>query len=456
MRADAFRHAFQAGLWRDAAAAPAPDLAKHHADKLLRAAALEDADDWAGLSQLTDLQLSLNEGPAAIRSLLAAIPLAPPEALDELLEAAYAALRGADPDEAAAILQALSARFPGERQAFDDALAAAPGAGPAPEHGDGRQQMLISCLAEACAAAGHWDAAVDRFMRVPGGHGVLPENLSELARCVGRRYAPERALRFRAPGGPRRVFDLFPYNGELLALKIRLDETASWVEKFIIVEARKTFSGLDKPLYYLEHKAELEAYADKIVHVVVDAAPPELTLAWAREFHQRDSAVLGLSGLCAPDDLVLISDVDEILRREVVEAFDGVAASAELRTFRMFLNCEVVRETRPRKTAMVRARLLADNGSNYLRLGLARYHRRHSVRGAGWHFTSVNDAEVLEMKFKSYSHEENAHLDRPALEARLERMRTGGLKADQFRREIDDSFPGYIRRNQDALARFIL
>ena len=105
---------------------------------------------------------------------------------------------------------------------------------------------------------------------------------------------------------------------------------------------------------------------------------------------------------------------------------------------------------------MVRARLLADNGSNYLRLALARHHRRYSVHDAGWHFTSVNDAEVLEVKFRSYSHEENAHLDRLALERRLGRMRAGRLKADQFRREIDDSFPSYIRRNRDALARFIL
>ncbi len=129
MWADAFRHAFQAGLWRDAAAAPAPEPAKHHADKLVRAAALEDARDWAGLSQLTDLRLSLNEGPAAARSLLAAIPLAPPEALDDLLEAAYAVLRVADAADAVAILEALRDRLPGERDAFDDA-------GPAPDPGD--------------------------------------------------------------------------------------------------------------------------------------------------------------------------------------------------------------------------------------------------------------------------------------------------------------------------------
>ena len=407
------------------------------------------------------MRLGLDQAAAASRSLLAAIPLAPPQALDDLLGAAYAVLRGADPSDANAILEALRGFFPEDDEAFAGALSAArggpdPGPGAPPDPADSRRPMLISCLAEACAATGQWAAAVARFMLVPGGHGVLPENLSELARCVGRRYGPERALQFRAPSGGRRVFDLFPYNGELLALKIKLDETAPWIEKFVIVEARKTFSGMDKPLYYLEHKAELEAYADKIIHVVVDGSPPELTSAWAREFHQRDSAVLGLSGLCAPDDLVLISDVDEILRREAVEAFDGVAASAELRTFRMFLNCEVVRETRPRKTAMVRARLLADNGSNYLRLALARHHRRYSVRNAGWHFTSVNDAEVLEVKFRSYSHEENAHLDRLALERRLGRMRAGRLKADQFRREIDDSFPSYIRRNRDALARFIL
>lgn len=46
---------------------------------------------------------------------------------------------------------------------------------------------------------------------------------------------------------------------------------------------------------------------------------PETTSTWTREFHQRDAIRQALAD-CAPDDLVHISDADEIPRAEALLA----------------------------------------------------------------------------------------------------------------------------------------
>ena len=46
-----------------------------------------------------------------------------------------------------------------------------------------------------------------------------------------------------------KVIDLFPFFNELDLLEIRLNSLDPYVDCFILSEATKTFSGLDKPLY---------------------------------------------------------------------------------------------------------------------------------------------------------------------------------------------------------------
>ena len=51
-----------------------------------------------------------------------------------------------------------------------------------------------------------------------------------------------------------KVIDVFPFFNELDLLEIRLNSLDPYVDCFILSEATKTFSGLDKPLYYQENK----------------------------------------------------------------------------------------------------------------------------------------------------------------------------------------------------------
>ena len=113
------------------------------------------------------------------------------------------------------------------------------------------------------------------------------------------------------PGRPR-VFDCFTFFNELDLLEVRLNELAPVVDVFVIAEATRTFTGKEKPLYFKENSARFAPFLDRMVHVVVDDFP-DTSSSWTREIHQRDCVRRGLAS-AGPEDILLLSDVDEIPR----------------------------------------------------------------------------------------------------------------------------------------------
>ncbi|MGQ0677791.1 MAG: hypothetical protein ACT4N4_17135 [Rhodospirillales bacterium] len=106
-----------------------------------------------------------------------------------------------------------------------------------------------------------------------------------------------------------RIFDCFPYDGEeILDLRLRL----LWdvVDWFVIGEAELTHSGPPKALRF---DARRHAWAmPKIRYLRMTAADfAQCAGNWQRENMQRIELKRGL-GDAAPNDVVMVSDVDEI------------------------------------------------------------------------------------------------------------------------------------------------
>ena len=114
-----------------------------------------------------------------------------------------------------------------------------------------------------------------------------------------------------------RVFDCFPFFNELDVLEIRLSELDALVDHFVIVEATRTHTGKQKPLYFADNRKRYDRYAHKIIHVVVDDLPEGQADHWGREIFQRQAIVRGL-GDARPDDRIISSDCDEIPKPDVL------------------------------------------------------------------------------------------------------------------------------------------
>ena len=97
-----------------------------------------------------------------------------------------------------------------------------------------------------------------------------------------------------------RIFDCFTFSNELDLLEFRLDLLSPVVDQFVIVEAPRTHSGLEKPLVFQENQRRFERHLDKITHVVVDDLPSPIPDRWVPEQFQRQAIVRGL-GDADPD-----------------------------------------------------------------------------------------------------------------------------------------------------------
>lgn len=142
---------------------------------------------------------------------------------------------------------------------------------------------------------------------------------------------------YRAPTtGPvppdRRVYDCTWVNKELDMLRGRMDELDSVVDKFVVVESPMTFGGKAKPLFFKDAIAtKFAKYQSKIVHVVVNATAEFASMKpFDKQAYQRSHIMLGLEAAGArAHDIVLASDVDELVRASTIEYIRDVVPDSE-------------------------------------------------------------------------------------------------------------------------------
>jgi len=443
---------------------------KAFADKLAVVAELRGSDPappWPRARQGLDFLLIHQQADLAAKLLAAWLWRAEPledDALSEALALMGTLFHHLDVHRSAALLTALERHVAGApaldaiRTTVAGLIGGTLDTSPAPGGAIQALRDLQYCLALACAGAGGWTAAIERLGGMSLEHKRDLGVRNAMARSVGRLVLERAPLRFRRAGRRRRIFNLLPFDNEGLMLQLRLKTMASWVDHFVIVESSSTFTGQPKPLYFQQMREQFAAYGDKILHVTVEDFPPCISSPWGRDFYQRDMAISAISGLCAEDDLVLLTDADEIVRREPIETFDGEFAGLRMETFRYFLNNRLIAERDEQRGAgaVWKARHLKEHGSSYARFVLSQYDPERWIYDAGWHFTSIYDPHGLERKIKSYAHQEYAHRDRAHFEQVLEQIRNGRMEPGWERIEVDASFPPFIQRARHKLARFIL
>lgn len=248
------------------------------------------------------------------------------------------------------------------------------------------------------------------------------------------------------------LVDCFTFFNELDMLDLRLHEMAGVVDRFVLVEATRTFSGKPKPLWFAENRDRFAGFP--IEHVVVDDMPTGRD-AWAREAHQRDAIVRGLGGL-APDDVVILSDVDEITRGAVLPWLkDECPAVCGLEMDFCYYRVNWLVGKWDQAKAMRRSYLhgrLPDG----IRKG--RYADGATavpaVADAGWHYSYMGGTDAIRQKIDAYSHQEfnlPAYTDPAHVE---ECIRSG---RDLFGRfpltpVADPDVPAYLAANRERYA----
>ncbi len=209
------------------------------------------------------------------------------------------------------------------------------------------------------------------------------------------------------------VYDCFPFFDELDLLEIRLAQHDSQVDRFVLCESTTTHMGDPKPLYFAEHRSRYGPWLDKILHLVYE--PPEGDYnPWIRENEQRKYLGRALED-CGPMDVVLHSDLDEILHPEVIRDYvwytgrwaNPMLGIPQLRPAYFYVNCQAL------DCNWNEARLLRWGWMQGTHYRLADLHDLRHFHGhlydclplrvpeAGWHFGWLGGYEAIKTKFRA-------------------------------------------------------
>lgn len=272
------------------------------------------------------------------------------------------------------------------------------------------------------------------------------------------------------------IYDCFPFFNELDLLEIRLNHLNDYVDKFVLVEMAKTFSGDDKPFFYEENKFRYKKFADKIIHIKVSDYPDSEGISdydrcWQLENYQRDCIMRGLTE-AKDDDIILTSDLDEIPSHSAIESYkSGISVLAQKMMYYYLNNLNVTDPIWTKGTKIChysdllnpKVDIFPQFGSYYTKKGLPTYIRFYCdspVENGGWHFSYLGGTKAISYKIKSFAHQE-FNDDLYTNEEKIQQRVKSGQ--DIFNRDyrytpipIDESFPEYLVKNQKKYKHLIL
>ena len=268
------------------------------------------------------------------------------------------------------------------------------------------------------------------------------------------------------------VYDCIPFFNELDILNLRLHILDPYVDKFIIEEATVTFSGEPKELCFEKNKELFAPFLSKIEYIVVDNSPVDVT-THERDKFQKNALERGLSD-ASPEDVILLSDVDEIpnpeVLKEIIHHFDkDKIYHLAQRMFYCYLNMEEVSGNLLSITGefpgVARRKWLGTKifskksipGGGIIELRQASVTAPEAVRveNGGWHFGYMGSRQERDVarrigtKVVAAAHQE--YNDTDLLAEAKDRLILGedlfGRDAKFTRVEIDESYPLYLREH---------
>jgi len=229
-----------------------------------------------------------------------------------------------------------------------------------------------------------------------------------------------------------KIFDCFMYFDEEQVLDLRLNILHKDVDYFVIVESTYNHKGEKRRLLF--DKKKFLKFKDKIIYLIYDKTPESV---WPineedtdelknhkyimnplyRENAQRNFISEGLK-IANKDDLILVSDVDEIPK---LDSLDLSKIKNEIILFRQDMFYYKYNLNLPdfkwsgtkgvRKKRLISPqwlRNIKDKKYPFFRIDTffsdKKYTNIKIVSDGGWHFSNIKTPELIEHKLRSYLH----------------------------------------------------
>tara|TARA_B100001996_G_scaffold206543_1_gene158322 strand:+ start:582 stop:1430 length:849 start_codon:yes stop_codon:yes gene_type:complete len=277
-----------------------------------------------------------------------------------------------------------------------------------------------------------------------------------------------------------KIFDSFRFFNELDLLEIRFNLLYDVVDHFVITECPYTIMGDEKPLYYWENRKRFDKFNDKVIHDVMEDIPDNfddyverkgyhtpygnvdrncnkkyihIPLRYQRDIYARDYTAYSIEKAGAKsEDIIITSDADEIINPLILQSvdwFDGYNHYVALQRH-FYYKFNVLREENWMGSRICNWFKLRQTSVDQLRQS---HHESYRIEQGGWHWSYFGNVKTIEQKLKACADSHHGSEDLP------DKVNLG--KDPVGRSElygsvpIDDSFPEYIRNNQEKYSHFI-
>lgn len=199
------------------------------------------------------------------------------------------------------------------------------------------------------------------------------------------------------------IVDCFTFYNECDILKKRINYLSPVVDKFVIVESTVTHKGNPKELFFDESQFDMS----KIVRVIVEDNPSDED-PWKRENHQRNCITRGLKTLeLSDEDVIMVSDVDEIPNRDTVKNATGALISHPVISFHMLAfeySFDFMQTREPWfGTVMSTWKKFKESDEFPQFLRNNRWHFPKIIE-SGWHMSTFGDPKFIANKIHNFAH----------------------------------------------------
>lgn len=229
-----------------------------------------------------------------------------------------------------------------------------------------------------------------------------------------------------------KIFDCFMYFDEEVILDLRLNILNDYVDYFIIVESTFNHKGQKRDLKFDIKK--FSKFEKKIIYLIYDEQPSNIQIinktdsddeiskkyifnAYYRENGQRNFIYKGLDK-AHDDDLILVSDVDEIPNLENLNFYKIkeklIFFQQDMFYYKLNLKLPhlIWTGTKGCKKKILKSpqwlRNIKDKKYSFYRVDTffsdKKYIDLKIIKNGGWHFTNIKTAEDIKFKLESYLH----------------------------------------------------
>ena len=296
-----------------------------------------------------------------------------------------------------------------------------------------------------------------------------------------------------------KIFDCFMFYDEELLLDIRMNILDKYVDFFVIVESEFFHNGKKRSLKF--NINNYPKFKNKIIYIIKKKEPDgiwkidnndsedikshkSIKNSHIRENDQRNHIIKGLD-MASDNDLILISDVDEIPN------FESIDLSKVKNQIIMFVQ-EIFYYKFDRylpgfqwfgtkgckKKYLISPqwlRNIKNNKYSFWRLDTFffknKYINKTFIKNGGWHFSNVKNASDIELKLKSYLHHRDYETEELGYDKIKELIKSNKTIYDMFgdkrskkynndkRHKLQkyeiNKLPRFIQDNQNQLKKWI-